>query len=74
MITLTEQDALDWLAGCPDGITDGMLLIHGLDLEIFDTLVEAGLARAEDQRHSNPARLVVTRYRITAAGRAALKN
>jgi hypothetical protein len=71
MIT-TEQIALEVLAGCPQGITDGMLIIKCLDLSVFDDLVERGLASAAEQRHANPNGPIVTRYWITDAGRKAV--
>jgi DNA-binding PadR family transcriptional regulator len=71
MIT-TEQLALELLATHPEGMTTGLVIVHGLALEVFDHLVERGLAIATEQRHPNGH--AVTCYQITDAGWRMLEN
>jgi hypothetical protein len=59
----------------PDGMTEAMLLAHGLTVETLVDLIRAGLATAKAERVMAGGRAIeVARARITEAGRRALAS
>jgi hypothetical protein len=65
--------ALELLASCPDGCTEGMMLAHGFTIPQMVELVRAGLATATGERVvAGRERIEVATLRITDAGRRAL--
>jgi hypothetical protein len=67
--------ALAFLAGCPDGCGEGLLLANGFTVELLVELVRDGLASATPERVvSGRETIEVARVRITEAGRRALKG
>jgi capsid protein len=69
----TRRRALELIAWSPDGMTEAMLLAHGLTVETMVDLIRAGLATAKAECVMAGGRTVeVTRVRITEAGRRVL--
>jgi hypothetical protein len=69
----TRRRALELIAWSPDGMTEAMLLAHGLTVETLVDLIRAGLATAKAERVMAGGRAIeVARARITEAGRRAL--
>ena len=67
--------ALAFLAGCPDGCAEGLLLANGFTVELLVELVRDGLASASPERVvSGRETIEVARVRITEAGRKALSR
>jgi hypothetical protein len=71
VVTREERRALALLANDPNGVTEAMLVAHGLAVSMLAGLVVDGLVIA---RHEASRRLDVVRVKITNAGRAALKG
>jgi hypothetical protein len=65
--------ALVFLAGCPDGCMEGLLLVNGFTVELLVELVRDGLASASPERVvSGRETIEVARVRITETGRRVL--
>jgi hypothetical protein len=65
--------ALDILAGCPHGCTEGTLRAHGFTVRLLARIVRAGLAAARPEIVKAGGRtLSMLRLTITDAGRQAL--
>jgi hypothetical protein len=72
-MTDDERWLLELLAASDDGCTEAILLAHGIELELIDGIVSAGLATATAERTFAAGRAIeFTRVRITDAGRGAL--
>ena len=68
-----RRRALAFLAGCPDGCMEGLLLANGFTVDLLVELVRAGLASATPERVvSGRETIEVARVRITEKGRAML--
>jgi hypothetical protein len=64
---------LAFLAGCPDGCAEGLLLANGFTVDLLVDLVRDGLATATPERVvSGRETIEVARVRITEAGRKVL--
>jgi hypothetical protein len=62
--------ALAFLAGCPDGCAEGLMLANGFTVDLMVELVRDGLATATPERVVAGAKQIeVARVRITEAGR-----
>ena len=69
-----RRRALELLASCRDGCTEGMMRAHGFTVEQMAELVRAGLTTSTAERVMAGARMLeVSKLRITEAGRRALK-
>ncbi len=69
----TCRRALELIAWSPDGMTEAMLLAHGVTVEMLVDLIRAGLATAKAERVIAGGRsMEVARVRITEAGWRAL--
>jgi hypothetical protein len=67
--------ALAFLAGCPDGCAEGLLLANGFTVDLLVELVRDGLASATPERMvSGSETIEVARVRITEAGRRVLSR
>ena len=65
--------ALAFLAGCPDGCAETLLLVNGFTVDLMVELVLDGLASATPERVvSGREAIEVARVRITEAGRRVL--
>jgi hypothetical protein len=70
-----HRRALELLAGSPAGLTDSLLLAHGITRTLLAELVLDGLATADTERMQAGVRSVdVRRFKITEAGRVALER
>ena len=68
-----EREALLLLAGSPQGRTESILMAHGFAIGVLHGLVRDGLATATREGAITARRgIVVTRMRITDAGRRSL--
>jgi uncharacterized metal-binding protein len=66
--------ALAFLAGCPDGCAETLLLVNGFTVELMVELVRDGLASASPERVVSGSEMIeVARVRITEAGRRVLE-
>ena len=66
--------ALAFLAGCPGGCAEGLLLVNGFTVELLVELVRDGLATATPERVvSGRETIEVARVRITEKGQRALR-
>jgi hypothetical protein len=73
VLPINQRDALQMLAGSPDGCTESIMMAHGFAIGMLHDLVSGGLATAE--RRSVPAgqRLIEVKWmEVTEAGRRAL--
>ena len=62
--------ALAFLAGCPDGCAEGLLLANGFTIELLVELVRDGLASATPERVVSGRKTIeLARVRITEEGR-----
>jgi hypothetical protein len=69
-----RRRALVFLAGCPDGCTEGLLLANGFTVDLLVELVRDGLANATPERVvSGRETIELARVRITEAGRKVLE-
>ena len=67
--------ALGVLASSPEGATEALLFAHGLMYKAITGLVDSGLATSTIEPFLADGRIVeVMRFRITDAGRKALKR
>lgn len=66
--------ALERLAGCPDGATEPMMESKGFPAIALRQLVADGFAWSVLRTFANPKGLTVTHYHITDAGKAALAS
>jgi hypothetical protein len=75
-LTADQCDALQMLAGCPQGVTeDVIVLTHGFDIDVIASLVRSGLATAwYETVRAGGKTTEVARIGITEAGRQALKT
>jgi hypothetical protein len=65
--------ALAFLAACPDGCADALMLANGFTVELMVELVRDGFASATPERVvSGSETIEVARVRITEAGRQTL--
>jgi hypothetical protein len=65
--------ALAFLAGCPDGCVETLLLVNGFTVELLVELVRDGLATATAERIvAGGETTEIARVRITEAGRRTL--
>jgi hypothetical protein len=70
-----RRRALELLASCPDGYTEGIMLAHGFTTAQIVELVRAGLASASTERVvAGILKIEVARVKITDAGRRALAS
>ena len=74
MALSTEQRrALEMLAGSPHGCTESIMMAHGCAIGVLRDFVRDGLATAASETTvAGRRRIMVTRLRITGAGRLAL--
>ena len=65
-----RRDALGILADAPDGLTEGMLLAHGVEPNTILSLVSDGLATTHSEKmRAGGQTIQVTRVKITEIGR-----
>jgi hypothetical protein len=68
-----QREALNLLARSTHGYRESILLAHGFPIEMLRRLMRDGLVIGERERaYLNGGTIVVTRMRITDAGRQAL--
>jgi hypothetical protein len=74
MAVSTEQRrALEMLAGSAHGYTESIMMAHGCAIGVLRDVVRDGLATAASETTvAGRRRIMVTRLRITGAGRLAL--
>jgi hypothetical protein len=71
----TRHRALELLAASRDGVTEAILIAHGLTIDFQVELIRAGLATAKAERVVAGGRAIeVARVRITEAGRRLLTS
>jgi hypothetical protein len=69
-----RRRALELLASCPEGCTEGILAAHGFTIEQM-VVVRGGLASATAERVvAGSRKLEVARVKITDAGRRVLEK
>jgi hypothetical protein len=69
----STRNALQLLAGCPDGATQDAMALHGVSVAELNRLVEAGHVVCRWQRAGTRLlRFDVARYWLTDSGRRAL--
>jgi hypothetical protein len=72
-LVIDQREALNLLARSTHGYRESILLAHGFPIEMLRRLMRAGLVIAERERaYLNQGTIVVTRVRITDAGRRAI--
>ena len=72
-LTAKEREALEMLAGSPDGYTEATLRAHQFRVGLLTGLVRAGLATANPESiKAGGQTLSRVRFKITDAGRRAL--
>ena len=72
-LVIDQREALNLLARSTHGYRESILLAHGFPIEMLRRLMRDGLVIAErEPAYLNQAANVVTRVRITDAGRRAL--
>jgi hypothetical protein len=72
-LVVDQREALNLLARSTHGYRESILLAHGFPIEMLRRLMRDGLVIAErEPAHVNRRAIVVTRVRITDAGRRAL--
>jgi hypothetical protein len=72
-VSAEQRQALEMLAGSPHGCTESIMMAHGCAIGVLRDLVRDGLATAASETTvAGRRRIVVTRLRITDAGRRAL--
>ena len=72
-LVIDQREALDLLARSTHGYRASILLAHGFSIEMLRRLMRDGLVIAErEPAYLNRGAIVVTRVRITDAGRRAL--
>jgi hypothetical protein len=70
---IDQREALNLLARSTHGYRESILLAHGFPIEMLRRLMRDGLIRAErEPTYLNRGAIVVTRVRITDAGRRAV--
>jgi hypothetical protein len=68
-----RRQALEFLAACPDGCTEALMLANGFAVDLMLELVRAGLASATRERVVGDGETVeIARVRMPEAGRRAL--
>jgi hypothetical protein len=71
----TCRRTLELLAASRDGVTEAILIAHGLTIDFQVELIRAGLATAKAERVVAGGRAIeVARVRITEAGRRLLTS
>ena len=71
-LSTEQRRALSLLAGSPGGVTEAMMLAHGVTASVLRDLVSAGLATMQPEKTRCAARIIqVVRVLITDAGRQA---
>jgi hypothetical protein len=71
----TRCGALELLAASPRGCTEAIMRAHGFTVDMLAKIVLAGLATVTTERVVAGRKTIeVTRVRITAAGRQALRG
>jgi hypothetical protein len=72
-LVIDQREALNLLARSTHGYRESILLAHGFPIEMLRRLMRDGLVIAEREPAClNQGTIVVTRMRITDAGRRAL--
>jgi hypothetical protein len=72
-LAIDQSEALNLLARSTHGYRESILLAHGFSIEALQRLVRDGLVIAEREReYLSRCATVVTRVRITEAGRRAI--
>jgi hypothetical protein len=72
-LVIDQREALNLLARSTHGYRESILLAHGFPIEMLRRLMRDGLVIAErEPAYLNRGTIVVTRVRITDAGRRAL--
>jgi hypothetical protein len=72
-LVIDQREALNLLARSTHGYRESILLAHGFPIEMLRRLMRDGLVMAErEPAYLNRRAIVVTRVRITDAGRRAL--
>jgi hypothetical protein len=70
---IDQSEALNLLARSTHGYRESILLAHGFSIEMLERLVRDGLVIAErEPSYLSRRAIVVTRVRITEAGRRAI--
>jgi hypothetical protein len=70
-----RRGALGILADAPDGLSEGLVLAHGITRETIESLVRDGLATVRGEFMTTDGRRVpITRVKITAAGRRMIEG
>jgi hypothetical protein len=73
LLAINQREALNLLARSTHGYRESILLAHGFTIEMLSGLVRDGLIAAQREPAFLTRRaIVVTRMRITDAGRKAL--
>ena len=72
-LVINQREVLSLLARSTHGYRESILLAHGFPIEMLRRLIRDGLIIAErEPAYLNRRTIVVTRVRITEAGRRAL--
>jgi len=72
---LERRGALGILADAPHGLTEGLMLAHGLTVETIASLVRDGLATTRPETmKAGGMKIEVTRVKITDAGLRAIEG
>jgi hypothetical protein len=72
-LVIDQREALDLLARSTHGYRESILLAHGFPIEMLRRLLRDGLIIADrEPAYLSQGAIVVTRVRITEAGRRAL--
>jgi hypothetical protein len=72
-LVIDQREALNLLARSTHGYRESILLAHGFTIEMLRRLMRDGLVIAErEPAYVNRRAILVTRVRITDAGRRAL--
>jgi len=68
-----RRRALELLASCPDGCTEGLMFVNGFTVELLLELVQTGLASAYAERKIVDGKMTeIARLGITDQGRRLL--
>jgi len=74
-LSASHRRALELLSGSADGLTQALLMAHGVAAELIAQLILDGLVGAEAERMMAGGKLIeVRRIRITDAGRRAIQT